>query len=55
MIELEIDGVSYKQVFMMGLNIQPKAILGVRFFNELNFVIILAEERFKTRRNIYNV
>jgi hypothetical protein len=49
LIEFEMDGVSYEQVFMIALNLVPDAILGINFLKENNIVINLTEGRFKTR------
>ena len=51
MIEFEMDGVSYEQVFMIALNLVPDVILGINFLKENNVVISLTEGRFKTRRD----
>jgi hypothetical protein len=51
LIEFEIDGVSYEQVFMIVPNVVPDAVLGISFPKENNVVINLTEGRFKTPRN----
>ena len=51
LIEFEIDGVSYEQVFMIALNLVPGAILGISLLKENNVVINLIEGRFKMRRD----
>lgn len=48
LIEFEIDGVSYEQVFMIAPDLVPDAILGINFLKENNVVISLTEGRFKT-------
>jgi hypothetical protein len=51
LIEFEINGVSYEQVFMIAPNLVPDAILGINFLKENNVVINLTERSFKTRRD----
>jgi predicted aspartyl protease len=50
LIEFEIYGVSYEQVFMIAPNLVPDAILGISFLKENNVVINLTEGHFKTRK-----
>ena len=50
LIEFEIHGVSYEQVFIIALNVVPNAIFGIKFLKVNNVVINLTEGRFKTRR-----
>ena len=52
MIEFEVDGVSYEEVFMTAPNLVPHAILGINSLKENSVVINLNEGRFKTRRDI---
>jgi len=51
LIGVEIDGVSYEQVFMVAPNVVPDAILGISFVKGNNVVINLTEGRFKTRKD----
>jgi predicted aspartyl protease len=49
LIEFEIDGVSYEQVFMIAPNLVPDAILGINFLKENNVVTNLTEGRSKCK------
>jgi hypothetical protein len=51
LIEFEIGGVRYEQLFMIAPNPVPDAILGINSLKEDNVVINLTEGSFKTRRD----
>jgi hypothetical protein len=54
LIEFQIDGVSFEQMFMIASNLVLYAILGRDFLKENNVVINLTEGSFKTRRDGLN-
>jgi len=51
LIDVEIDGVSNEQVFIIVPVLVPDAFLGINFLKENNVVINLSEGRFETRRD----
>jgi hypothetical protein len=51
LVEFEIDGFSYEQVFMLAANVAHGAILGINFLKENNVMMNLTEGRLKTRRD----
>jgi len=50
LIEFEIDGVKYEQVFMILPNLEPDAILGINFLQENDVMIDVARKCFRARK-----
>jgi hypothetical protein len=50
LIEFEIDGVKYEQVFMVSPNFEPDAILGINFLQDNDIVIDVTEKCFRTQK-----
>jgi predicted aspartyl protease len=50
LIEFEIDGVKYEQVFMISPNLEPDAILGINFLQDNDAVRSVTEKCFRTRK-----
>jgi predicted aspartyl protease len=49
LIEFEIDGVKYEQVFMISPNLEPDTILGINLLQDNDVVIDVTEKCFRTR------
>jgi hypothetical protein len=50
LIEFEIDGVKYEQVFMVSPNLEPDSTLGINLFQDNDVAIDVTEKCFRTRK-----